>query len=260
MWERLCCGLQFEPLGPCVQASKRRHINVGEVRGALRAECSTGQRWPGCRFLQLLDSQVATACLVKGRSSSRSLNRELRRSLPDHLTQQTHPRYGFIRPRFNPSDDPTRDVPLRKPSEPLPSWWESASRGDFAQLDLWLLEIGLHLDQLRGCPMSPSLDPTLLLQSLMPIQLADIEGKNAQKLLQNGFSDGPPSQPLTCWSSSTGCQPKLARGVLSRVGEAWSSQVARLCMEVSSDCAARAMTSRGRCKHTVSIFEPSARS
>ena len=192
---------------------------------------------PGCRFLQLLDSQVATACLVKGRSSSRSLNRELRRSLPDHLIQQTHPRYGFIRPRFNPSDDPTRDVPLRKPSEPLPSWWESASRGDFAQLDLWLREIGLHLDQLRGLPHESELGP----DAPLAIPDADPTRRHRRKERPEAVAERllrrPPSQPPTCWSSSTGCQPKLARGVLSRVGEAWSSQVARLCMEVSSDCA-----------------------
>ena len=44
-------------------------------------------------------------------------------------------------------------MPLRSPSEELPSWWEAARSGDFTGLDAWLAErgslpqdaLGLHL-------------------------------------------------------------------------------------------------------------------
>ena len=80
----VCCSLL---LGPIVQAGKRRHINVG----AVRAESSVGQRWPGSRFLQLLDFQVATACVVMGRSSSRSLNRKLESRATEIASQSLYP-------------------------------------------------------------------------------------------------------------------------------------------------------------------------
>ena len=110
--------------------------------------------------MHILDSQVAAACLTKGRSSSAALNFELRRSLPAHLALATVPRFGFIRSAFNPADDPTRDVVLRPPSRELPSWWASAvEEGDFRDLDAWLRERGMHLDQLRELPPEDELLP-----------------------------------------------------------------------------------------------------
>ena len=159
LWESICSFLQFEQLGSVVSTHKRRHINIGELRAALRAEDLIGNRWPGTRYLHLLDSQVATACLVKGRSSSTSLNYELRRSLASHLSLRTQPRFGFIRSKFNPSDDPTRATSIRSPSAPTPHWWETACAGEFAQLDAWLAEKGLHLDQLRDLPPERELLP-----------------------------------------------------------------------------------------------------
>ena len=159
--EELCCALPFAPLGPVVTVKRRRHVNIGEVRAALRAESAAGNRCGPCRYLHILDSQVAAACLMKGRSASSGLNFELRRSLAGHLSQGTVPRYGFIRSAFNPSDDPTRDVELRKPSRPLPEWWQAATeRGDFSELDAWLTSIGMHLDQLRELPLRRSCCPT----------------------------------------------------------------------------------------------------
>ena len=159
MWESVCCFLQFEQLGRVVCTHRRRHINIGELRAALRAEDLIGNRWPGTRYLHLLDSQVATACLVKGRSSSSSLNRELRRSLASHLSLKTQPRFGFVRSKFNPSDDPTRATAVRSLSTSAPHWWNSACAGDFAQLDSWLAGKGLHLDQLRELPPERELMP-----------------------------------------------------------------------------------------------------
>ena len=70
----------------------REHINILELRAILhtlewRARTST---FHSCRFLHLSDSQVCLAVLVKGRSSSRKVNRLLRRicSLPGGVGNQ----------------------------------------------------------------------------------------------------------------------------------------------------------------------------
>ena len=108
--------------------------------------------YPGSRYLHLQDSQVSLACMVKGRSSSRSLNFELRRSLPQHLTNRIRPAYGFLKSAYNPADDPTRDVEIRSAWGDVPAWLAGALRGEFAELDNWLRERSMHLDQLRQLP------------------------------------------------------------------------------------------------------------
>ncbi|CAE7842292.1 unnamed protein product, partial [Symbiodinium sp. KB8] len=177
--EVLCRSLQFFQLGPIVRPGRQRHINVGELRAALRAEAAVGSRHPGCRYFHVLDSQVATAALVKGRSASPALNSELRRSLPVHLSSKVLPRYGFIRSRFNPADDPTRNAPLRGPSAAAPSWWEAACLGDFGPLDIWLQGIGLHLDQLRELP------PESELLADAPLSLPATDPKRRERRQQN---------------------------------------------------------------------------
>ncbi|CAE7460074.1 unnamed protein product [Symbiodinium sp. CCMP2592] len=152
LWEHMCSFLPFRLWGSVVKVCKQRHINLGELRAALRAEDRAGRIWPGRRFLQLIDSQVAAACLVKGRSSSSALNWELKRSLGPHLTSRVRPSYGFICSAANVSDDPTRDVPIRAPVGPEPPWWKPACDGDFAELDAWLSDRGMHLDQMRDIP------------------------------------------------------------------------------------------------------------
>ena len=59
-----------------------RHINIGELRSALRVEKLLGERTPSSRLLLGADSQVALGTLIKGRATSRALNQELCRSLP----------------------------------------------------------------------------------------------------------------------------------------------------------------------------------
>ena len=41
----------------------------------------------------------------------------------------------FLQEALNSCDDPTRDVPLRAPTGPLPSWWSEVLRGNFHLLD-----------------------------------------------------------------------------------------------------------------------------
>ena len=59
--------------------------------------------------------QQSLEALVSSRSGSPALNAELRRSIGPHLGSGVRPSFGFIALGSNPSDDPTRDVPLRAP-------------------------------------------------------------------------------------------------------------------------------------------------
>ena len=157
-WEGLCRTLQFRQLGPVKRVDKPRHINVGEVRAAISGEERLGRAHPGTRYLHLQDSQVSLACFTKGRSCSPAINAELRRSIPFHLSNRVRPSFGFIRSRFNPSDDPTRDIPVRSPDLPKPEWLIQGLEGDFTAFDAFLREHQLHPEQLAGLP-----DPAELL-------------------------------------------------------------------------------------------------
>ena len=60
----------------------QRHINIGELRAALRVERLLGEQTPSSRLLLGADSQVALGTLIKGRATSKALNQELVRSIP----------------------------------------------------------------------------------------------------------------------------------------------------------------------------------
>ncbi|CAE7469662.1 unnamed protein product [Symbiodinium sp. KB8] len=137
--------------GPVRTTDRRIHINVGEVRAAIFDGA--------CRYVHLQDSQVSLACFVKGRNCSPSINKELRRSLPFHLAFGVRPSFGFIRSRFNPSDDPTREVALRKPEIDPPRWLCEAFEGRFDELDRFLSEHGVRASQLTGLPDEAELQP-----------------------------------------------------------------------------------------------------
>ena len=86
------------------------HINILELRAILhtlewRARTST---FHSCRFLHLSDSQVCLAVLTKGRSSSRKVNRLLRRISSLCLALNVYPLWAWIESRLNPADEPSR--------------------------------------------------------------------------------------------------------------------------------------------------------
>ena len=86
------------------------HINILELRAILhtlewRARTST---FHSCRFLHLSDSQVCLAVLTKGRSSSRKVNRLLRRVSALCLALNVYPLWAWIESRLNPADEPSR--------------------------------------------------------------------------------------------------------------------------------------------------------
>ena len=159
LWETLCRALRFRALGPVRSRDRRVHINIGEVRAAIFGEERVGMLHGACRYIHLQDSQVSLACFVKGRSCSPSINKELRRSVPFHLSHGVRPSFGFIRSRFNPSDDPTRGVDLRQPDIELPPWLRDAFEGRFAEFDRFLSEHGVHPSQLTGLPDEAELLP-----------------------------------------------------------------------------------------------------
>lgn len=152
LWEEVVSCCQFQLFGKVRRVRKKRHINLGEVQASLEAERRLGRLQPSSYFVNLQDSQVSLACLVKGRSSSASLNKLLRQSVPHHVAYNVRPFYGFVRSKLNPSDDPTRSVPLRKPVRAHRPWWEDIGRGKFERFDAFLEEMGCHPMQTAGLP------------------------------------------------------------------------------------------------------------
>ena len=86
------------------------HINVLELRMflfSLRWRARSSEYF-GTRFLHLLDSQVAIAVAVKGRSSSRQLNQVLRRVSALSLAFDIYPLVAFVGTSVNPADAASR--------------------------------------------------------------------------------------------------------------------------------------------------------
>ena len=152
IWQEVASTQHFLPFGKPVVKKKREHINLKEISASLQAESRYGKACPGSFFINLQDSQVSLAALVKGRSSSWAINQKLRRSIPDHLGFNTRPFYGFIRSKFNPADDPTRGVAIRTPAEEEPVWWEPLGAGDFGLFDSFLEKVGARVEDMAELP------------------------------------------------------------------------------------------------------------
>eukprot|EP00435_Cladocopium_sp_Y103_P054778 s889_g18.t1 len=86
------------------------HINLLELRAALAAIQWRGRRrkYHSVRTLILLDSQAALAVLTKGRSSSKAVNRILRRVCALTLALNTYLLGGWIDTAENPADEASR--------------------------------------------------------------------------------------------------------------------------------------------------------
>ncbi len=88
----------------------REHINLLELRSILHAlewRARTAS-FHSCRFLHLSDSQICLAVLTKGRSSSRRINRILRRISALCLCLNLYPLWAWVESRLNPADEPSR--------------------------------------------------------------------------------------------------------------------------------------------------------
>ena len=165
LWEELVMTRQFLLQEKPRRVLQRRHINIGEVRAALRAELVEGLRFPDSYYVHLQDSQVALASLVKGRSSSRQLNAEIRASIPVHVGFNVRPFFGFVRSKKNPADDPTRGQQIRRPAREAAPWLQDLWHGDYSGLDAMLKEQGLER-QLSGLPAQ---------ENLVPFQRVDLQ-------------------------------------------------------------------------------------
>ena len=110
--------------------SDKSHINCKELRAArlcLRRCAREGPRKAG-RVILLLDSRVALGALVRGRSPSKVLNRQLKRVLPLVVAGDLYPQYAWIPSESNPSDPPSRGKALWR-------WLKQARKGDGATID-----------------------------------------------------------------------------------------------------------------------------
>ena len=114
------------------------HINVGELEARLRDEARLGATASSVRCLFGLDSQVALGCLIKGRSSSPSLNTLLLRSLPIYVGSDLYGLYGYFPSALNQADHPTRGACPTPPDMDKPHWWDELAAGDARLFDDWL--------------------------------------------------------------------------------------------------------------------------
>lgn len=95
---------------------------------------------------------MSLACLVKGRSSSSSINGLLQGSIPDHVYYNNKAFYGYVRSKKNPADGPTRDRGVPPPVKNAAGWLRSAELGDFGEMDEFLAEQGMDREAVRGLP------------------------------------------------------------------------------------------------------------
>lgn len=165
LWQSLAEGLNFTVLYS-KQKSGDRHINIGELRGMLRAEEKHAFSTPESREIYGLDSQVVLGSLIKGRSSSASLNAELSRSIPVMVLQDMYSEGIYFESSVNPADDPTRGKELRTAQRRLPPWWDQLARGEYEGFDAWMRSHDSHPDQIgRLPPFSELLRGEMLLET-----------------------------------------------------------------------------------------------
>lgn len=189
LWVELSEVVQFHlhHKKPCKPG---RHINLLELQSILEVEERLALRRQDCRYVLGADSQVALAVLVKGRSSSASLNTLLRKSLPTVLGCGLYGSYGFIPSLANVADDPTRSVVIRAPKRAPVFDLRASMAGNFASLDAWLEKVGFLPEQVAGLPLVESKAPRaedvqrLLLDPLRAVQkpqrLSDFEANFSQ--------------------------------------------------------------------------------
>ena len=160
LWQEVVQSCSFSQFGEVRRSMRREHINLKEVAAALDAEERHGRQYPSTYFVNLQDSQVSLACLVKGRSSSWAINKKLRKSIPTHLSYNTRPVYGYVRSKLNPADDPTRNHEVRAASKPQPEWWQGLEEDEFDKFDSFLKKFGVDVEAMADLPSEDELMPS----------------------------------------------------------------------------------------------------
>ena len=151
VWSQLAKSLQFEVKAK-KKVKKKTHINLSELDAALAAELRHGRSKPSSRLLLGSDSQVVLGALVRGRSSSKTLNARLQRALPDVLGYNLYTCPQYVNTKENVADDRTRERDCRDPVEPIPPWLEAALSGNFEQMDEMLRAVALDELSLARMP------------------------------------------------------------------------------------------------------------
>ena len=87
-----------------------QHISILEVAAVLNhvTEAAQARRFLGKRFFHVVDSQVAAAVVAKGRSSSRSLDSQLRKLAGLLLAGDIYPLMVWTLSGWNFADGPSR--------------------------------------------------------------------------------------------------------------------------------------------------------
>ena len=115
----------------------RRHINLQEVamlRALLRHVAT--HHGMDVRAVVGVDSLVTCGVCAKGRSASRALNAEWRKSIGYSVCCGVSPGLHYAPSRLNPSDPPSRQRNVEPPQARLPPW-AAGSPSDLALLDAW---------------------------------------------------------------------------------------------------------------------------
>ena len=141
LWNLMARALDYEVLWREF-VSRPTHINILGLRAYLREEKRLASRRQSVRVLSGLDSQVALGALVKGRSSSRALNNEMRRFLGPALGADIYSLHMYYDTAYNPADDPTRDRQVRTAATTKPPWWRAVEQGSDFELGQWLRRHG----------------------------------------------------------------------------------------------------------------------
>lgn len=143
---------------------RRTHINLSELNAALDSEKRRAVSSPDTRLLTGSDSQVVLGALVRGRSSSKSLNAKLKQALPTVLGFNIYNNLQYVPTGDNTADDPTRGRECRSPPDEMPCWVQSICTGNYEPLDAVLAEAGVGDAQVARLPSAPetpssALDP-----------------------------------------------------------------------------------------------------
>ena len=141
LWSYLARGLGYEEVWVS-EVFGQPHINLLELKAFLKEERRLCSMHRQKRCLAGLDSQVCLGALVKGRSSSPSINRALRCSLAYPLGAGFYNYFMYFLSEENRADGPSRHRPPDAPDLELPNWFEEVSAGKFGSFEAWVRSLG----------------------------------------------------------------------------------------------------------------------
>eukprot|EP00971_Amphidinium_carterae_P323418 6427320-Amphidinium_carterae.2 len=118
--------------------SRHGHINCLEARAQKSCLKHLAKLHPSARVILLQDSRVTIGSTAKGRSSSAALNHIARTQLPYILGGGLQISALHVPSALHRADDPSRNVPVRPPSRPVPAWYSHLVLGYCERFDLVL--------------------------------------------------------------------------------------------------------------------------